>query len=78
MSNNEAFDGQILADKLTKLNSSQQSIECILHKKSPIYYMLYLIYGVIIKFTRSNTCQQLRGRICFSVIVLRTWSLTYL
>ncbi|CAB4316499.1 unnamed protein product [Prunus armeniaca] len=61
MSNNEAFDGQILADKLTKLNSSQQSIECILHKKSPIYYMLYLIYGVIIKYTRSNTCQQLRG-----------------
>ncbi|CAL8168351.1 unnamed protein product [Prunus armeniaca] len=38
MSNNEAFDGQILADKLTKLNSSQQSIEslsrwCISHRK---------------------------------------------
>lgn len=27
---NEAFDGQILAEKLSKLNNSQQSIECIL------------------------------------------------
>ena len=25
-----AFDGQILSEKLSKLNSSQQSIECIL------------------------------------------------
>lgn len=29
---NEAFDGQSLADKLSKLNNSQQSIECILDK----------------------------------------------
>ncbi|KAM1184278.1 hypothetical protein TB2_013408 [Malus domestica] len=38
MSNVEAFDGQILADKLSKLNSSQQCIEslsrwCISHRK---------------------------------------------
>ncbi|KAL5767737.1 hypothetical protein ACOSP7_014333 [Xanthoceras sorbifolium] len=35
---NDAFDGQILADKLSKLNNSQQSIEslsrwCIIHRK---------------------------------------------
>lgn len=27
---NEVFDGQTLAEKLSKLNNSQQSIECIL------------------------------------------------
>lgn len=28
---NDAYDGQVLAEKLRKLNNSQQSIECIQH-----------------------------------------------
>lgn len=44
---NEAFDGQILTDKLLKLNNSQQSIECILHLETLtlLNYLLWLRDG---------------------------------
>jgi hypothetical protein len=35
---NDAFDGQVLTEKLRKLNNSQQSIECILN--SPLLICL--------------------------------------
>lgn len=42
MSNGD-FDGQILAEKLSKLNNSQQSIECILQRNAHTYIWFMVI-----------------------------------
>ena len=38
---NDVFDGKVLSEKLSKLNNSQQSIECILLQISLLFILFY-------------------------------------